>query len=91
MERPTGLIPWFSKLREILTLFFCITLSSSMEKPTHAQDVALVKKFQKFFRRVRFGKSSTNDDSSSRDYKKRTCHKCKKPGYYMSGFPLWEK
>ena len=28
---PTGLIPWFSKLRKILTLLCCITLSSSME------------------------------------------------------------
>jgi hypothetical protein len=37
---PTGLIPWFSKLREILTLLCCITLSSSREKPTQAQEVA---------------------------------------------------
>ena len=28
---PTGLIHWFSKLREILTLLCCITLSSSRE------------------------------------------------------------
>src|SRR5215216_6532428 len=35
-----GLIPWFSKLREILTLLCCITLSSSREKPTQAQEVA---------------------------------------------------
>ena len=28
---PTGLIPWFSKLREILMLLCCITLSSSRE------------------------------------------------------------
>ena len=28
---PTGLIPWFLKLREILTLLCCITLSSSRE------------------------------------------------------------
>ena len=40
---------------------------------------------------VIFEKSSRNDDSSSRDYKKRTCHKCKKPGHYMSDCPLWEK
>ena len=40
MLSPTGLIPWFSKLREILTLLCCITLSSSREKPTHAQEVA---------------------------------------------------
>ena len=30
-RRPTRLIPWFSKLREILTLLCCITLSSSRE------------------------------------------------------------
>ena len=34
------MIPWFSKLREILTLLCCITLSSSRKKPTHAQEVA---------------------------------------------------
>ena len=34
------MIPWFSKLGEILTLLCCITLSSSMEKPTQAQEVA---------------------------------------------------
>ena len=37
---PTGLIHWFSKLREILMLLCCITLSSSREKPTQAQAVA---------------------------------------------------
>src|SRR5215216_4518508 len=37
---PTGLIPWFLELREILTLLCCITLSSSREKPTQAQEVA---------------------------------------------------
>src|SRR3990170_505298 len=30
-------------------------------------------------------------DSSSRDYKKRTCHKCKKPGHYIQDCPQWEK
>ena len=40
MESPTRLIPWFSKLREILMLLCCITLSSAREKPTHAQEVA---------------------------------------------------
>src|SRR6266511_2014934 len=38
---PTGLIPWFSKMREILTLLCCITLSSSREKPMQAQEVAM--------------------------------------------------
>ena len=37
---PTGLLPWFSKLREILKLLCCITLSSSREKPMQAQEVA---------------------------------------------------
>ena len=37
---PTGLMTWFSKLREILTLLCCIALSSSREKPTQAQEVA---------------------------------------------------
>ena len=31
MWSPTGLIPWFSKQKEILTLLCCITLSSSRE------------------------------------------------------------
>src|SRR3989337_542270 len=30
-------------------------------------------------------------DSSSRDYKKRTCHKCKKPGHYITDCPQWAK
>src|SRR3989337_490431 len=37
---PTGLILWFSKLREILPLLCCITLSSSRAKPTKAREVA---------------------------------------------------
>ena len=36
---PTGLIPWFSILREILTLLCCITLSSSRKKLMQAQEV----------------------------------------------------
>ena len=40
-DTPTGLIPWFSKLREILTLLCCITLSSSRENQRIAQEVAL--------------------------------------------------
>ena len=40
MWSPTGLIPWFSKLREILTLLYCITLSSSRENQRSAQEVA---------------------------------------------------
>ena len=35
----------------------------------------LMKKFQKFSRRGRFGKPSRSNDSSSSDYKKRLCHK----------------
>ena len=37
------LLDWYlgsQKLRKILTLLCCITLSSSREKPTHAQEVA---------------------------------------------------
>ena len=30
-------------------------------------------------------------DSSSHDYKKRLCHKCKKPGHYIQDCPQWEK
>ena len=40
MWRPTGLIPWFSKLREILMLHFAASTSSLRGKPTQAQDVA---------------------------------------------------
>ncbi|XP_073360472.1 uncharacterized protein [Aegilops tauschii subsp. strangulata] len=50
----------------------------------------LVRKFQKLSRR-RFGKSSRSNDSSSSDYKKRLCHKCKKPGHYIQDCPQWEK
>ena len=39
-EPPTGLIPWFSKLMEILMLLCCITLSSSRENQRSAQEVA---------------------------------------------------
>ena len=45
---PTGLIPWFSKLREILMLLCCITLSSSREKPMQAQEVAPPNKRYRF-------------------------------------------
>nr|XP_040254124.1 uncharacterized protein LOC120972701 [Aegilops tauschii subsp. strangulata] len=55
----------------------------------------LVRKFQKFSRHGRFGKSLRGDelrsDSSSRDYKKRTCHKFKKPGHYIADCPQWVK
>ncbi|XP_073360073.1 uncharacterized protein [Aegilops tauschii subsp. strangulata] len=66
---------------------------SSLGDPEElSQELALlVKKFQKFSRRGRFGKSSRSDDSSSHDYKKRLCHKCKKPGHYIQDCPQWEK
>nr|AAN37404.1 zinc finger protein [Triticum aestivum] len=51
----------------------------------------LAKKFQKFSRRGHFGKSLRSNDSSSSDYKKRLCHKCKKPGHYIQDCPQWEK
>ena len=37
---PTGLIPWFSNWGKYLSLLCCITLSSSREKPTQAQELA---------------------------------------------------
>ena len=55
----------------------------------------LVKKFQRFTRRGQFGKSSRRDmrksESASEDYKKRTCHKCKKSGHYIADCPRWGK
>ena len=58
---------------------------SSLGDPEElSHDLALlVKKFQKLSRRGRFGKPSRSNDSSSSDYKKRLCHKCKKPGHYI--------
>ena len=63
--------------------------TSSLGDPEElGQELALlVKKFQKFSRRGRFGKSSKSNDSSSNDYKKRLCHKCKKPGHYIQDCP----
>ena len=71
----------------------CEDSGSSLGDPEElSQELALlVKKFQKFSRRGRFGKSSRSDDlrldSSSHDYKKRLCHKCKKPGHYIQDCP----
>ena len=66
---------------------------SSLGDPEElSQELALLlKKFQRFSRRCRFGKSSRNNDSSSSDYKKRLCHKCRKPGHYIQDCPQWEK
>jgi hypothetical protein len=54
----------------------------------------LAKKFQKFSKKNRFGKSSKYDskntgEASARDNNKRTYHKCKKPGHYIADCPLW--
>ena len=40
LDTPTGLIPWFSNWGKYLLLLCCITLSSSREKSTRAQEVA---------------------------------------------------
>jgi hypothetical protein len=55
----------------------------------------LVEKFQKFTKKNHFGKSSKydsqKDEASTRDYKKRTCHKCKRSCHYIADCPQWEK
>jgi hypothetical protein len=68
--------------------------SSSKESDCKSEDpeeigrelAMLVKRFQKFSKKNRFGKSSKHvskksGESSSQDYKKRTYHKCKKAGH----------
>ena len=50
-----------------------------------------MKKFQKFSRLGHLGRPSRSNDSSSSDYKRRLCHKCKKPGHYIQDCPQWEK
>ena len=51
----------------------------------------LVKEFQKFTKkkgsRNSSRPSSRNDEASTHDHKKRTFHKCKKPGHYISECP----
>ena len=66
---------------------------SSLGDPEElSHDLALlVKKFQKFSRRGRLGRSLRSNDSSPIDYKKRLCHKCKKPGHFIQDCPQWEK
>ena len=70
--------------------------SSSLGDPEElSQELAmLMRKFQKFSRRGRFGKSSRGDDmrsdSSSHDYKNRLFHKCKKLRHYIQDCPQWE-
>ena len=70
---------------------------SSLGDPEElSQELAmLVRKFHKLSRRGRFGKSSRSglekSESSSSDYKKRTCYKCKKSRHYIADCPLWEK
>ena len=56
----------------------------------------LVREFQKLSRRNHPGKSSKYDskntgEASAWDYDKRTCHKCKKPGHYITNYPLSKK
>ncbi len=68
---------------------------SSGDPEDNGKELAmLVKKFQKFTKKKGFRKSSRsssrNDEASSRDHKKRTCHKCKKPGHYISECPQWD-
>ena len=72
-------------------------VSSSEEESDNSSDdpedigrelAMLVKKFQKFTKKKGFRKSSRsssrNDEVSAHDYKKKTCHKCKKPGHFIS-------
>src|SRR5918995_1869447 len=78
-------------------------VSSSEEESDRSSDdpedigrelAMLVKKFQKFSKKKGFRKSSRsssrNDEAPAHDYKKRTCHKCKKLGHFISECPQWD-
>ena len=63
--------------------------SSSDDPEDIGKELAmLVKKFQKFTKKKGFRKSSRsssrNDEASAHDYKKKTCHKCKKTDHFIS-------
>ena len=69
--------------------------SSSDDPEDIGRELAmLVKKFQKFTKKKGFRKSSRsssrNDEAPAHDYKRKTCHKCKKLGHFISECPQWD-